>query len=207
MTLSNKGATAPHSGEPVWDIAELFPPQGLWTEEEYLALTDSTNHLLELSDGTIEVLPMPTERHQEILLFLAMAINAIAQQIGGKAFVAPLRLRLSSGRFREPDLMLLRAAADPRRRGAFLEGADLVMEIVSESAEDRRRDLTTKRAEYAQAGIPEYWIIDPFFETVTVLQLRENQYIEFGHFPRQSVAQSPSFPDLRVEVSAIFDAR
>ena len=42
--------------EPTWEIAQLFPAQGHWTEEEYLAL--DTNHLIEFSQGQLEVLPI-----------------------------------------------------------------------------------------------------------------------------------------------------
>jgi hypothetical protein len=50
------------SGGPTWEIAHLFPNQGTWTVDDYLAL--NTNHLVEFSDGLIEILPMPTEQHQ-----------------------------------------------------------------------------------------------------------------------------------------------
>ena len=55
-------------GEPTWDIAMLFPLQGQWTEEEYLAL--DTNRLMELVDGCLDVLPMPTPYHQAIVRYL-----------------------------------------------------------------------------------------------------------------------------------------
>ena len=55
--------------EPAWDIARLFPPQGQWSEEDYFAL--DTNRLVELSDGFIEVLPMPTMVHQLIVVLSA----------------------------------------------------------------------------------------------------------------------------------------
>lgn len=45
--------------EPTYAIAELFPAQGEWTEEEYLAL--DTNRIVELSDGRLEVAEMPTK--------------------------------------------------------------------------------------------------------------------------------------------------
>src|SRR5262249_19138580 len=53
---------------------DLLPLQGLWTVEQYLKLTDQTNQLIEFTDGVIEVLPMPTDKHQAIsrLLFLAL---------------------------------------------------------------------------------------------------------------------------------------
>jgi len=41
----------------------LLPLQGLWTVAQYLRLTDQFNHLIELADGVIEVVPMPTSRH------------------------------------------------------------------------------------------------------------------------------------------------
>ena len=46
-------------------------------------------------------------------------------------------------------------------QGKYPSGADLVMEVVSGGREDRKRDLVTKRRDYARANIPEYWIVDP----------------------------------------------
>src|SRR5215469_2947635 len=93
-------------GEPAWDIALLFPPQGDWTEEEYLAL--NTNHLVEFVDGFLEFPPMPTMSHQEIVLFLCQMLRTFATATGiGKALMAPLPVRLWSGRFREPDILFM----------------------------------------------------------------------------------------------------
>src|SRR2546421_762622 len=58
-----------------WLIDNL-PKQGQWTEKEYLWLTDSTKRLVELTDGRIEVLPMPTDKHQAISYFLLQAFCA-----------------------------------------------------------------------------------------------------------------------------------
>src|SRR5262245_25062805 len=49
-------------------ILDLYPQQGDWTEEQYLRLTDHVTRLVEFTDGYIEVLPMPTDNHQSILL-------------------------------------------------------------------------------------------------------------------------------------------
>src|SRR5687767_15399448 len=54
--------------EPAWEIATIFPLQGAWSEADYLSL--NTNHLVEFSHGRVEVLPMPTQSHQLIVLFL-----------------------------------------------------------------------------------------------------------------------------------------
>ncbi len=178
--------------------------QGTWTEAQYLKLTDTCNRLLEFTDGRIEVLPMPTDRHQTILQFLLVACLPIMGETGGAVRFAPLRLRIGNGRYREPDLLLVRDADDPRRANAFWTGADLVMEVVS--PRNPLRDTRDKRLEYARAGIPEYWIVNPIDETVTVLELDGNTYLEHGVFRRGDQADSTRVPGLAVDVAAVFDA-
>ena len=178
--------------------------QGTWTEAQYLKLTDTCNRLLEFTDGRIEVLPMPTDRHQTILRFLFLACLPAERQLGGAVRFSPLRLRIGDGRYREPDLLLVRDADDPRRADAFWTGADLVMEVVS--PRNPLRDTRDKRLEYARAGIPEYWIVNPIDETVTVLKLDGDTYLEHGIFRRGEQADSTHVPGLAVDVAAVFDA-
>jgi Uma2 family endonuclease len=200
---------------PNLQLVELFPAPGDWTEEEYLWLTDRTNHLAEYCDGRIEILPMPTDFHQTISLKLLKILLHYFEPTGGKVLYSPIRIRLFSGRFREPDLVVLASADDPRRENRYWHGADLVMEIVS--PDDPARDLVTKRQEYAEAGIPEYWIVDPRSETITVLkldasrpedldasQLEEKVYAEHGTFGRGATATSAHFDGLGVDVEALF---
>ena len=186
--------------EPTWDVALLFPAQGAWSEHEYLAL--DSNRLVEFSHGRLEVLSMPSDTHQSIVGFLYTVLLAFVQQTSGVVRFAPLRLRLWPGKIREPDLMLLRDANDPRRQDAYWTGADLVVEVVSE--DDPDRDLITKRLEYAQAGIPEYWIIDPRNDTITVLRLVGDAYQSHGVFGPDDMATSVTLVGLTVPVRAVF---
>src|SRR6476661_758802 len=80
---------------------DLLPLQGLWTEAQYLKLTDQSNHLIEFTDGVIEVLPMPTDNHQGILLYLYDLLRTFVQTRGGKVRVAPLRVQIRPGTYRE----------------------------------------------------------------------------------------------------------
>lgn len=91
-----------------------------------------------------------------------------------------------------------------RAAGAASGGADLVIEIVSPDRPER--DLVDKRRDYAEARIPEYWIVDPRTETLTVLALGGEAYVEHGAFPRGARAASATFDGLTVEVGAVFDA-
>jgi Uma2 family endonuclease len=185
-------------------VVDLETIQGLWTEEQYLRLTDHSRRLIEFSNGRLELLPMPTERHQAMLEVLFLAVRDFIEPLGGKARFAPMRLRIRAERFREPDLLVLRDAHDPRRQNRYWLGADVVMEIVS--PDDPGRDTRDKRAEYAEAGIPEYWIVDPDDETITVLTLQGGHYIEHGRFRRGERATSAVLAGFSVSVDDVLDA-
>ena len=147
---------------------------------------------------------MPTDSHQAILEFLYLQLAAWLRPRGGVARVSGLRLRLRAGKFRQPDVTALRDRADPRRRDRYWRGADLVVEVVSP---DRpARDLVEKRADYAEAGIPEYWIVDPRDETISVLALADGAYAARGEYGRGETARSTLLKGFRVDASAMFDA-
>jgi len=184
---------------------ELLPPQGKWTEQQYLILTDHRNRLVEFTDGFLEVLPMPTDKHQSILQFLFLAFFRFLERQRGKVQFAPLRLRIRAGKFREPDLMLFLSATDPRRQDRFWLGADLALEVVSEDKPER--DLVDKQIDYAEAGVPEYWIVNPLTETITVFRLHGAVYEEAGVYRRGEAALSVGLPGLSVAVGEVFDAR
>ena len=195
---TTKSADAP---ELTWEIAQLFPAQGHWSEEEYLAL--DTNHLIELSLGQLEVLPMPTQSHQLLVIALFELLrNFVREGQLGTVLLAPMRVQLWPGKFREPDILFMRSEHDDRRSDRFWEGADLVMEVVS--PDDPERDKVTKRREYARAGIPEYWIVDPADLSITVLTLQGQEYALHGEFSSGETATSLLLNRFAVEVAAVF---
>jgi Uma2 family endonuclease len=192
--------------QPAWDIAYLFPPQGQWTEEEYLAL--ETNRLVELSAGCLKVLPMPTTWHQFILAFLYEQLTAFVRGRGlGFVLFAGIPVRLGKGTFREPDLVFLKKAHEGRIKEQFWKRADLVMEVVSGDRKSRRHDLVTKRAEYARAGIPEYWIVDALKERIVVLRLAGRRYAVHGEYGPGTIAESHLLTGFAVAVDDVFAAQ
>ena len=153
------------ASKPTWEIARLFPHQGDWTEAEYLEL--DTNQLVEFTDGYLEFLPMPTQSHQFIVMYLYRQLWAfVTERKLGQVLAAPLRIYIRPRKYREPDLLFMATEHDARRGEQYWHGADLVMEVVS--PDDPDRDYVKKRKEYAQAGIAEYWIIDPSQQLITV---------------------------------------
>jgi Uma2 family endonuclease len=186
-------------------LADILPPQGRWSEEEYLVLTDHRSRLIEYTDGLLEVLPMPTDKHQAILGFLYRLFTSFFEPQGGTVRFSPLRLRIRPGKYREPDLLLLLSATDPRHQDRFWLGADLALEVVS--ADKPERDLVDKRGDYAEGRVPEYWIVNPQTETLTVLTLRGDAYEEVGAYRRGDSAASVLVPGFSVAVAAVFDAK
>ena len=205
MTTVEPVLAAPTSQEALNALLrDILPPQGAWSESAYLWLTDHGNRLIEFTDGHVQELPMPTFEHQAVLLFLYGLFHGYLKRRGGVVMVAPLRMRIRAGKFREPDLLLLRDRADPRCRSPYWLGADLVAEVVS--PDDPARDLVEKRVDYAEAGIAEYWIADPRAETIGVLTLQDGAYVEHGVYRRGTAARSPLLPGLVADVAACFDA-
>jgi Uma2 family endonuclease len=96
------------------------------------------------------------------------------------------------------------SARDPRRQNRFWLGADLVVEVAS--TDKSERDLIDKRGEYAEAQIPEYWIVNPQSETITVLCLQDLAYVEHGVFGRSATATSLVLEGFSISVDAVFDA-
>ena len=185
-------------------LCDALPRQGAWGDNDYLWLTDHCRRLIEFTDGWLEELPMPTYTHQAVLLFLYDLFRGYLRSRGGVVMVAPLRMRVREGKFREPDLLLLRHQDDPRCEDRYWLGADLVAEVVS--ADNPDRDLVEKRVDYAEAGVAEYWIADPRTETILVLELHDGAYRETGAYRRGELAPSPSLDGLLVDVAAVFDA-
>ena len=198
-----RGRSMP-AAEPAWEIATLFPPQGAWTEGAFLSFTESLGQLVELVDGSIEVPAMPTKTHQQVVhALLTMLLAFLRSARAGDAVAAPYRMRLREGTFREPDIVVYSAAHLERFGERYGEPADLVVEVVSDDDASRARDYEDKRRDYAAAGIPEYWIVDPAQGRVVVLALAGGDYETAGDHGVNDVAVSRLFRGFEVAVGPL----
>ncbi len=145
---------------------------------------------------------MPTIAHQMVVALLYRLFYSFLEKHDpdGVVLFAPTWVRLWPGTIREPDLVYMRADHLSRMHEYF-DGADLVMEIVSPS--NPKHDRDTKRIEYAQAGIAEYWLIDPLDRQIIVYVLDGQDYRQAGLYREGSVAVSVSVPDWALHVDEV----
>jgi Uma2 family endonuclease len=133
------------------------------TYDEFLALVGESVHAEWANEEAVIFMP-PEDRHQAILGFLHLLVAGFVELLDlGIVRIAPFEMRaLLTGSAREPDLLFLAREHLSRLTDKGLAGpADLVIEIISPSSVER--DRADKFYEYQEAGIREYWIIDPRF--------------------------------------------
>ena len=134
--------------------------QGEYTLEDYYALP--AERRVELIDGEFFDMAAPSALHQliigELYLQFRQCINEHCPSCRVLLSPCDVRLDRDDKTMLQPDLIVLCGAFDIRSR--FIDGApDLTVEILSEST--KSRDLLLKTHKYDQAGVKEYWIIDP----------------------------------------------
>jgi Uma2 family endonuclease len=171
-------------------------------------LTDHAKRRIEYTEGRLEFLPTPTEVHETIktitqFLFLA-SYQFVDQRKLGEVYSNGIRFRVRSRKLRLPDVIFLHRDHFHARHNRAWDGADLVMEVVSDSPADRQRDHEQKLIDYAEAKVSEYWIIDPERKTVVVHLLTGDQYSVHGEYGRGQVAVSALLAGFGVDVGSLF---
>ena len=179
-------------------------PRTKLTYEDYAKTPDDERW--ELIDGELFRMPSPNVAHQITSgrLFLRMTLFVDERNLG-IVLDAPMDVVLSDHDTVEPDLLFI----SNERMGIIatlnIQGApDLVVEIHSPST--AQRDLTTKRELYARHGVKEYWPINPVARTVTVLLLRDSDYVEAGVYKEGDTVTSPTLEGFSFRVEEIFPA-
>ena len=184
------------------DIAELWPRQGQWTETDYFNLPDSSR-LVELSEGELSIMPPPSFTHQKILdnLYSLLKAFVVEHDLGVTVF-APLAVRLWPGKIREPDILFYTHAHQDRIDEQVSAPPDLAAEIISPGT--RKTDRHDKFYEYAQAGIAEYWLVDPEAKTIEVFVLSDGVYTLLVKAGVGETVNSHLLPGLKISCQQIF---
>ena len=172
------------------------------TVEEWLELDEDDSR--ELVDGRLEEGEVPTSVHE---LGISWLIRALGVWLGDRGFVfgSGLKLLLAVRTGRMPDVVvILPGHKPPPPRGPLREPPDIVVEFVSPSPRDERRDRVQKMAEYARFGVPYYWIVDPALRTFEIFARSSAGYTQVAAATGGSIDPVPGCDGLRLNVSALW---
>jgi Uma2 family endonuclease len=167
--------------------------------DEYLALGE-TQERYELIDGVVVVSPSPTPRHQKVVTRLLWQLVQWQDQQPGAEVFPDTDVKLSSGKVFCPDLVVY----GPGRLGKLPErlalAPDVVIEVVSPGS--KPLDLITKRDDYDDFGVGEYWVIDPADISARVWRrARGAKMLEVG--VERDFIHCAVVPALRIDLAAI----
>ncbi|NET60643.1 MAG: Uma2 family endonuclease [Symploca sp. SIO2E6] len=184
------------------------------TFEQYLEYDDRTDNRYELCDG--ELIPVPPESQETygIARFLFVQLLSLAEL--ERIFTHSLELQVQGNpQNRFPDLVVVNEVhlelMDKRITITLnMPPPPFVVEVVSpyrnQNDDNYRRDYIEKRQQYERRGIPEYWIVDPIAQLVTVLVLVNGKY-QATEFSGGQRIVSRTFPELGLTAAQVLEAR
>jgi Uma2 family endonuclease len=185
------------------------------TLDQYLNYEDGTVQRYEILDGVLVKMGTESALNLSIAFVLGMALANLG--IPGYLIGSKHRIAVSSSQVsvREPDLLVHSEASYAtvsQKKESLLEYDDplpsMLVEIVSPGDEDSRnyqRDYLEKPLEYADRGIPEFWIVDPVRARVLVLILQGNSYQQTEFRGSDSII-SAAFPNLKLTAEQVLKA-
>jgi Uma2 family endonuclease len=181
-----------------------FPRQGEWTYEDWLGFPND-GWKYEIINGVLHMSPPPLIDHQDILLELVTRMRLHAQRRRlGKVLCAPCGVRLPGQPVPvEPDILFVRRERLAILGKRYVEGApDLIVEILSPS--NATYDLETKYALYEQAGVAEYWLVNPWEQWVRIYTLTDGGYQLASEAGLDGTAASAILDDFSIAINSLF---
>lgn len=170
------------------------------TLQDYLGYDDGTDNRYELVNGELIAMPPESDLNNQIASFLFATFLRLGVPYYCLRMKTQIAVSGSQATAREPGFLVLSEAAAAALTGAFqcvitydMPPPRLVVEVVS--PQQGSRDYRYKRTEYAGRQIPEYWIVDPGMQKITVLTWVEGAYEEAVYTDSAKVV-SPQFETL-----------
>ncbi|WP_069160543.1 Uma2 family endonuclease [Nocardia altamirensis] len=188
-------------------MTALPEPGRLLTIADYVSLGEDDRYRLELEEGKLLMVPSPEPEHNLVGSELVFQLRA---QLPRELVAVPdvdvdLQLAPADGpaTVRRPDVMIVQRAEMERRKaeGGILRASGVVVIVEIVSPGTRRTDYRTKRGDYEDAGIPQYWILDPN-PPVSLLALRltsELGYVDNGEASGTFTTNSPCPLTIRLD--------
>ena len=172
--------------------------------EEWLSLDEDEEG--ELVDGRLEEEEVPDAVHELGVSWLIRVLGAWLQG-NGFVFGSELKVLVGEKTGRKPDLVvLLPGTPAPPRHGPIVAPPDILIEVVSPSARDERRDRVQKMSEYARFGVRYYWLVDPALGTFEIFERTPvGQYTQAVAVTSGVIESVPGCAGLTIDVDALWN--
>ena len=159
----------------------------------------------ELVDGVLSEEESPDSPHEVIVSALLYVLLTWARAHGARVLPSETTYALSPGRGRTPDISVF-ATRERKlpRRGATRHPPDLMIEVVSPSPRDRRRDRIEKLREYAVFGVRWYWLVDLETRSLEVLELGADGRYLHALDATEGVLSPPGLEGLTLDLDALW---
>ena len=174
-----------------------------WSYEDWLHFPDDGNRY-EIIDGELYVRPPPLIGHQRTSFSLARKLADYVEEYNlGEVLEAPVGVRLPTQPVPvEPDILFVQQNRLYIIGRNYVEGApDLIVEILSSNW---RYDRGKKKQAYEEAGVTEYWIVDPRAKVIEVYTLIQGKYHLAGKYGTTEMAKSKVVQGFEVAVADLF---
>lgn len=173
------------------------------TVAEWIALPEDEPG--ELVDGCLVEEEMPDLVHEIVVSWLVGTLKNWLGPRGGFVFASEAKFVVGARRGRKPDAsMYLPGGAVPPGRGAVRTPPDVVVEVLSPTARDARRDRVDKVGDYAAFGVRWYWLVDPERRVVEILERgADGRYVRAAGAAGGTLA-APGCPGLELDVDALW---
>ncbi len=158
----------------------------------------------ELVDGHLEDEELPDATHE---LCVSWLIRALGAWLAGRGFVfgSELKIALGPNRGRKPDVVVyLPGGKAPPRRGALSEPPDIVIEVVTPTPRDERRDRVEKMSEYARFGVRFYWLVDPALGTFEIFERTPAGFTQVVAVTEGTIERVPGCDGLVLQIDALW---
>lgn len=159
----------------------------------------------ELVDGQLVEEEVPDAAHESIVAWLVVVLWRWAVPRGGFVFGSEVKFAVRPRRGRKPDLSVyLPGGPIPHRRGAVRVPPAIVVEVISASPRDVRRDRIEKPDEYAGFGVRFYWLVDPSARTLEIFELGADGRYARALGASQGIIDVPGCHELRLDLDALW---
>lgn len=170
--------------------------------DDWVALEEDTEG--EFVDGQLVEEEMASLAHELVVSWLIRILGAWIVPRGGFVLGSETKLVISARRGRKPDVLVLFGTQRRSASPSALDFADVVIEVITATPRDQRRDRIDMKADYAVLGVGQYWLVDPEARTLEILALDDSGRFVEVLAVAEGAHDVPGCEDLRLDLDALW---